>query len=350
MKRMAIVGLAVILGTVVAVTAVRAGPKKEKVAPGESRMLYPLPEGHHPEGIALDPRGTIYLGDRRPDGDRWVSEVIAISPDGSATTLAVLAQLETEDPGDTGVLGLATDSRGNVYAALVTHDPATHGVWRIDHKGREQTRLPGSEHIVFPNALTFDPRGNLYVTDSVAGAIWRFPAHGGSGVVWARDELLEPAPDDPFGFPVPGANGIAFSPPAMLYVANTEKGLVVRVPIDSGGTAGQPTVVASGPALLTIDGLAVDARGTLHAVIPGHAVLGTSPLVHVDPANGTTTSSLATGTANAFDVPLSIAFGRGARDPTSVYVTNGDLPGLPPEGHKPGIVEVDVGAPGLSAP
>ena len=95
--------------------------------------------------------------------------------------------------------------------------------------------------MTFPNALTFDQRGNLYVTDSFGGAVWRF-ASGRAGRLharhagqpWARHQLLAPAPDDPFGFPLPGANGIAFAPPNRLYVANTEKGLVAEVPINVG--------------------------------------------------------------------------------------------------------------------
>ena len=341
----------IVWGTVVvAVTTARSASEKEVSAVGEARMLFPLPEGHHPEGVAVDRQGTIYLGDRRPENGLWVSEVLAIEPDGSASTLAALAEIETEDPGDSGVLGLTTDRQGNVYAALVTHDRATHGVWRIGRNGWDQARLAGSEEIVFPNALTFDARGNLYVTDSVDGAIWRFPAGGRQGELWAQHELLQPDPQHPFGFPLPGANGIAFHPPDTLYVANTEKGLVARVPIEPDGGAGQPSLVASGPALLTIDGLAVDARGGIHAVIAGHAVLGTSPLVRVDPRTGTTTSSLAAGQDEDFDVPLSIAFGRGVRSSRAIYVTNGDLPGFPPEHHKPGLVEANVGVAGFPTP
>jgi len=69
---------------------------------------------------------------------------------------------------------------------------------------------------------------HLYVTDSFGGAVWRFalvgsprhPAYG-TGRPWAEHELLAPAPDDPLGFPLPGANGIGFDRPNHLYVANT---------------------------------------------------------------------------------------------------------------------------------
>jgi sugar lactone lactonase YvrE len=247
------------------------------------------------------------------------------------------------------VLGLATDVRGNVYAALVTFDPTTHGVWRISADGSQRSRLPGSEHMVFPNALTFDPRGNLYVTDSLGGAVWRFPEDQ-TGALWIQDELLEPAPDDPLGVPLVGANGIGFSPPNHLYVANTEKGLVADIPIDlADGRPGEPTVVAAGFDLLTIDGIAIDADGKIHAVVPGFSVLGTSPLVRVDPNTGITTPAVDPGAFGEFDVPLSLAFGKGGRDRTSVFVTNGDLP-IVPGGPGPGIVQANVGVPGYPVP
>ena len=158
--------------------------------------------------------------------------------------------------------------------------------------------------------------GNLYVTDSFGGAVWRFPLvdtrrHPAyrTGRPWAEHELLAPAVDDPLGFPLPGANGIGFDRPNRLYVANTEKGLVAQVPINRDGSAGEAVAVATG--LATADGLAVDARGGVHVVIPGHAILGTSPLVLVDPRTGNTTAGVAPDEWGEFDVPLSLAFGTG---------------------------------------
>lgn len=320
---------------------------------GDAQSFLRLDPGNYPEGIAVGDQGIVYLGNRRDDGAHYVSEILAIARDGSITTLAELAELERDgDPGDDGVLGLAIDSRGAVYAAVVSRDPAVHGVWRVTYSGARHTRLPGSERMTFPNALTFDGRGNLYVTDSFGGAVWRFalvgtrrhPAYG-TGRPWAEHELLAPATDDPLGFPLPGANGIGFDRPNRLYVANTEKGLVVQVPINRDGSAGEATAVATG--LATADGLVVDARGGVQVVIPGHAILGTSPLVRVDPRTGSATAGVAPGEWSEFDVPLSLAFGTG-RHRTSIFATNGDLPGVPPEARLPGIVEVNVGVPGAA--
>ncbi len=321
---------------------------------GDAQSFLRLDAGNYPEGIAVGKRGTVYLGNRRDDGEHFVSEILAIARDGSVSTVAKLAELELDgDPGDDGVLGLAIDSRGAILAAVVSSDPAVHGVWRITCNGSQRERLAGSEGMTFPNALTFDARGNLYVTDSFGGAVWRFPLVGArrhpayrTGRPWAEHELLAPAADDPLGFPLPGANGIGFDRPNRLYVANTEKGLVAQVPINRDGSAGEAMAVATG--LATADGLAVDARGGVHVVIPGHAILGTSPLVLVDPRTGNTTAGVAPDEWGEFDVPLSLAFGTG-RHRTNIFATNGDLPGVPPEVRLPGVVEVNVGVPGASS-
>lgn len=313
---------------------------------GEAHIIFGLPAGNQPEGIAFDRSGNVYLGNRRQEGTDVTFEILRISPDNDVSTFALLGTEEGADPTGAGLLGLTTDPGGNVYAALVSSDPALHGVWRISADGSERSRLPGSQQMGFPNALTFDPRGNLYVTDSFDGAVWRFPG-GDGGALWIQHELLEPAPDDPLGIPLPGANGIGFSPPNHLYAANTEKGLIAHVPINLlDGSAGEPTLVTQAFALLTVDGLAVDATGQIHGVIPGFAVLGTSPLVRVDPATGDTVPTVDPSAFGQFDFPLSLAFGRGARDHESVYAANGDLPFLP-GGPGPGITQANVGVAGF---
>ncbi|MGH3079353.1 MAG: SMP-30/gluconolactonase/LRE family protein [Gaiellaceae bacterium] len=312
---------------------------------GEAQFIFGLPAGNFPEGIALDRSGNVYLGNRRLEGTDVTYEILRISPENDVSTLALLGTEAGSDPTGRGLLGLATDPPGNVYAAIVSFDPALHGVWRITADGSERSRLQGSEQMGFPNALAFDPRGNLYVTDSFDGAVWRFP-HSESGSLWIEHELLEPFPFDPAGIPLPGANGIAFSPPNHLYLANTEKGLIAHVPVNlSDGSAGEPTLVAQAFELLTVDGLAVDATGQIHGAIPAFVVLGTSPLVRVDPATGDI-STVDPSEFGEFDVPLSLAFGRGARDQKSVYVANGNFLNIP-GGPGPGITQANVGVPGF---
>jgi sugar lactone lactonase YvrE len=208
--------------------------------------------------------------------------------------------------------------------------------------------VSGSEEIGFPNALTFDPRGNLYVTDSF-GAIWRAP-RGGPFSLFVEDPLLAPLPSDPFGSPLPGANGIAFYPPNLLYVANTERGIIARVRIASDEQATSVEPVTAPFAVPTVDGIAMDVQGQIHAVLPGFIPLQTSPLVRIDPATGTVTATVVTLVdMSRFDTPLSLAFGSGPWDVRTVLVTNGDLP-IVPGGPGPGVVQVDVGVSGFPIP
>lgn len=335
------------------------GPAVATAGQVETVMSLSATPANHPEGVAVDRDGVVFVGNRRAEGGLFVSEILKRDPDGKISTFATLGV--TVSGGNEGVLGLTVDRGGDVYAAVVDFGfdgvDNVHGVWRIRRGGSVLERLPGSESIVYPNALTFDASGNLYVTDSFGGAVWRFGFGAGETFsVWVTHDLLAPRPDNPLGFNLPGANGIAFypHPSPRLYVANTEKGLISRIPIKPDGTAGAPNVVAdTGPfgALGTIDGIAVDVRGDIHGVIPGFAVLGTAPLVRVEASTGAITSTVIYRAEFAeFDVPLSLAFGTRAADRLSVFVTNGDLPGIPPEGPGepgPGLLRVEVGVAGL---
>jgi hypothetical protein len=311
------------------------------LAPEEVVLIQSLPDEDRPEGVAVAHSGTVFLGNRRISEGLMISEILDVSTPGVPS---VFATLETSgDPDLPGLLGLATDPPGDVYAAIVSLDPEVHGVWHIDGDGTRKERLPGSEQMAFPNALTFDALGNLYVTDSAAGSVWRFGRHA-PGALWVHDPLLAPgSPSLPILPPV-GANGIVFLPPNLLFVANTRQGSIIRIPIAPDGSAGTPAVAAQDPALLTVDGLAADTFGNIHAVIPGFALLQSHPLVQVDPGTG---QVVQTPTEDAaFHFPLSLAFATGPWDPRTVFVVNGGeiVPGFPGAG--PGLVQAKVSAPG----
>lgn len=284
--------------------------------------------GELPESIAVDQRGTIYVS-LAPLG-----QVRAIGPDGRQHVVATLPV-----GSGFGALGLALDPRGDIYVAVSTFDPATNGVYRIGQAGLE--RLPGTQAIVLPNGLTFDRRGNLFVTDSVSGAIWRVPRNG-TAQVWLRHPLL--AGDNSAPPPVPlGANGIAFRH-GTLFVTNTEKGSVIRVPVEPDASPGTPSVLAQGPALVGADGLALDTRGSLYV-----AVNGQSTVVRISP-DGASVTTLATG-ADGLDSPSDLAFGLGRRDRRTLFVVNfaiGPAFGFPP-GAGPALLTLNVGTPGTSA-
>jgi sugar lactone lactonase YvrE len=93
----------------------------------------------------------------------------------------------------------------------------------------------GSAGFPAPNAMVFDGAGNLYVSDSFQGAIYRIDnaaACAGSctPVVISHDPLLATA-----GFPPFGANGLALDAAgASLFIANTGDNRVLRMALPAG--------------------------------------------------------------------------------------------------------------------
>ncbi|WP_242343268.1 SMP-30/gluconolactonase/LRE family protein [Anaeromyxobacter terrae] len=109
------------------------------------------------------------------------------------------------------------------------------------------------------NDVTFDRAGNVYVSDSFQGVVWRTGPDGGVASVWVDDPLLRTTGVPPFG-----ANGLRFDrDEAALYVANTGGDMVVKVPV-TGGAAGTPEVFVTG--INGADGLLVDRDGNLWVV------------------------------------------------------------------------------------
>jgi hypothetical protein len=326
------------------------------LAPGEAATFKPFAEGNSLEGIAIH-KDVMFVGNRRETVSGVVSEILKVSPDGDVSTLTTFASPTTGE----GVLGLAISHQGELLAAVHSPGTAAHGVWKINSLG-EQFRLPNSELMSFPNAITSDAKGNVYVSDSVffsntlTGGIWRFPAQG-TGELWIEDPVLGPFTLDDFLIPPVGANGVAFHPGHGLYVANTQRGQLLNIPINADGTPGIPEIVAGnredlvndlGP-IPSIDGIAIDARSDIHAVLPAFAVatlfgLPTAPVVKINPATGEVTRSNAAAYDGLFDFPLSLVY-----DGESVFVANGafrsfDFP-IPEPG--PHVVEVGEGVPGF---
>ncbi len=290
-----------------------------------------------PEGIAIDKQGNIFVSLTVP------GQVRRIAPDGSETTLHQFG------PGAMPA-GLAVDAPGNLYVCVIVLPPdptSDQGVWRISPAG-DVKRLPGSENVQFANALTFDHRGNLYVTTSYIfgswppqGAIWRIP-RGGAAEPWLVDvELLGGLGVIP-DYPPIGANGISFRHNE-LYVANTDKGLIAHVPVLPDGSPGDPGLVVQDEQLFMIDGTALDVHGTIYA-----ALVGQDRVVSVDPGTGTITELA--GPDDDVDGPASLAFGTGKGKRKTLFFVNYVYPHEPDGNLKPGVLKMDVGVPGLPLP
>jgi sugar lactone lactonase YvrE len=101
------------------------------------------------------------------------------------------------------------------------------------------------------NALTFDKAGNIYVSDSFQGIIWKTGPNGGAATAWASDPLLTTTGVPPFG-----ANGIEFNMAGnTLFVANTGNDTIVTIPVASG-VAGKAQVLTN--SINGADGIVLD--------------------------------------------------------------------------------------------
>ncbi len=287
-----------------------------------------------PEGIAFDEAGNIYVSLGPPifiDGD--FGQVRKITPDGAETVLV-------EYPNGPAPAGLAVDASGDVYYALPANEADVVGVYRLAADNSAE-RLPGTEAMIIPNGLAFDSAGNLYVSDSILGEIWRIPP-GGSAEIWAQHELLAGCEEDPFG-----ANGVAVQE-GTLYAANTAKGLLVSIPMLTDGAAGEPEVVAGVDEcdaefddLDGMDGIALDMDGNVYALL----VLQ-DKLVKINPTDGSFITLLTD--EDGLHNPASIVFGVGDGDQESIFFVNyAVLPPVPSASLGPAVLKLDVGVPGL---
>jgi sugar lactone lactonase YvrE len=273
-----------------------------------------------PEAITVDKEGNIYVSLAR------LGQIRKIAPGGTETVVA-----DFEEP---KALGVAVDADGNVYCCQHSPNTAVHGIHRVSLDGISE-RLPGSADIVHCNGLALDDQGNLYVSDSEVGALWQIPP-GASAELWLQHDLLEGTGETP-GYPPLGANGVAYWQDG-LYVANLEKGHVVRIAILKQGLAGDPEVVAKG--MYGLDGITVDINGRIYAANGSQ-----TKVVRIDPADGSITE-LATR-ADGLHTPSDVAFGMAEGDRQSLLITNY---AVARGGSGPAVVKLDLGGEGLPLP
>jgi DNA-binding beta-propeller fold protein YncE len=92
----------------------------------------------------------------------------------------------------------------------------------------------GSNSAPAPNAFEFDKLGNLYVSDSFQGAIFRINDVSGCTVPCAITTLVQDPLLATAGFPPFGANGLAFNGDnSVLFIANTGDDRVLKLDMAS---------------------------------------------------------------------------------------------------------------------
>jgi sugar lactone lactonase YvrE len=315
LNRSALVLVAALLGAVLPLSPAQAAGHVETV------VTFDPAKGELPEGVAVDHQGNVFVS-LAPLG-----QLLKLSrKTGEPTVFGTVAGINPDF--DNGLLGLTVDNQGNVYGAVQSANPDAVGVWKFDRWTGAATRIPGTEAMAFPNSVAFDRRGNLYITDSILGAVWRVPKKGGVAEEWIMDGLLLGNGILGFGVPI-GANGIAVYKKELI-VSNTEEGSLVSIPIGKRGAPGAPTMLLQAADITFPDGIALDNRGNIYV-----AVIDQSAVKRVDRSD--LSVALIADADDGLDFPSSVAFGHG-RTTKDLYAVNFAIG--PPGGAGPALLKI----------
>ena len=240
-----------------------------------------------PEGIGVDGQGNLYASLFN------TGEIVQLKEDGQYVHIAWIPA--EADSGKGHVLGIASDKDDNLYVAYKARskydrvgDPrhpacrdatdVTSGVYRIDAETREVTPVATRGDgwpFCFPDDVAIDDVGNIYLADLTYAGIWKITLDG-RVTLWSEHPLLHWSAVPYSGFPL-GVNVIALDAGQRnIYAATSGDPLVLRIPIQPDGSAGEPIIVSRGHSLL--DGIALDEEGNVYvSEIFRNEIIGLSP-------------------------------------------------------------------------
>ena len=315
-------GIALLSAAALAMTGLVSAPAAGAATNPVPRTLVTFPTsdwGEFAESAVMDRDGTLYVS-----VTTWTAEG---SNRGQVWRITKQGQVSLFGPAiDVGILtGLALDDEGRLYAGLFDWDDPSipPGVLHID--ARSVTRvltLPGGTwgEASMPNGLAFRG-GDLYVSDSAHGAIWKTHPRGARNDVqttpWFQDPVLAPT----VGF---GINGIVVDRHGIDAVVS-DTGTVVRIPMNAAGRPGAVRVVVSDPSLVSADGLTRGPDGALWISVNYLDGQSSGAIARVD-GRGSLRVVLS---GDWLAYPTQPLFGTTASTATTLYVANGglDVPG-----------------------
>ncbi len=325
------------------VAGVAHADDRSPIVSAEPEQFAVLPDGvRFPEGLTANPAtGDIYVGtfDFGPNPNK----LLRFASNGHLAAM--------RDFGGTPLLGLEFDAAHNKVFIL---NFGASKVQRIDAQfnsatpvedvatlpkigapgprsvpnpdGSSDTIIFGSNKFPAPNAMVFDHSGNLYVSDSFQGAIFRID----NAKTCAPPCVMNLVSHDPLlataGFPPFGANGLALSADeTALFIANTGDNRVLKMDLAT------KVITVFAESVHGADGLLLDGSGRLWAAAnQADQVVALNAQGRVIARVGQFEGIRHDGTPEGFLFPASLAI---VRD--QMYVTNLALPLTPAVGDEP---------------
>jgi sugar lactone lactonase YvrE len=300
------------LGALLIVSGAPAALASAQAPPGQAEDVISLPDGFQPEGIAIGPRGTGYVGSLA-DGDIYVFDV------------RTGEEIRTLEGPGTPSVGLKIDSRGRLFIA----GGPTGEARVVDASTGDllQSYTLTSEPS-FVNDVVLTHRA-AWFTDSSQAQLYKLPFGPGGRLPEPDAVQTVPLSGDWVQQPGFNANGIAETPNHQaLLVIQSSTGLLFRVDPETGVA----TVVDLGSLVLTNgDGLLVVGR-TLYVV---QNLSNTVAVIHLNSA-GTSGELVDQLTDSDFQVPTTIAkYGR------SLYLPNARFDTPPAPDTRYSVVRID---------
>ncbi|WP_347277464.1 gluconolactonase [Pseudanabaena sp. FACHB-2040] len=279
------------------------------------------------ENIAIDTDGTLFVTSHE------TGTLLKITPDG---TVSELATLEGKVSGvaiapEGGASTLAPDGTLLVTGWTAENVPVISQV-ALDGTVTTLATLPEA---VFLNGITPISANRYLIADSYRGAIWQLDTETGRVEIWLEHPLLARRSADS---PIPAVNGLKRFEDT-LYVSNTDQMLLLTIPIDGQGAAGEPEVLLEE---VNIDDFAFAADGTLYGTTHIY-----NSVIQIAPEGAITVIAQA---EQGVTGSTALAFGRMDCDRTALYVvTNGGMFLPPPTGVVPAeVVRLEVGKAALA--
>ncbi len=269
------------------------------------------------ENIVITANGTLFVSNHE------AGQIVHISLDGTQTVHATW---------EGKIAGLTTANDGTLIVTA-WNTRGTPVVLRVSTQGNIKV-LATLPDAIFLNGLTHAQDERYLLADSFRGAIWEFNLADNSTKVWLEHPMLARSNSES---QIPAVNGLKFFD-CYLYASNTEKQLVLKIPVDNLGNSSEPEIWVTNN---NIDDFAFDVDGNLYGAT--HIF---NSVVKITPDGKTTT--IATAEQGVIG-STAIAFGRTANDDTCIYVVgNGGMFLPPPTGIVPSeVVRLNVGKKGL---